>query len=61
MGFCFGDHAALIAATLPGVALTIDFYGAGVRDMRPCGVPPKLELLEQVQARLTRILAAPIA
>ena len=64
MGFCLGGHAALIAATLPGVAVTIDFYGAGVSGMRPGVVPPKLELLElleQVQGRPTRMMAALIA
>ena len=40
VGFCFGGHAALIAATLPGVAATFDFYGAGVSRMRPGGGPP---------------------
>ena len=55
VGFCFGGHAALIAATLPGVAATFDFYGAGVSRMRPGGGPPSLELLSQVKGRLTCI------
>ena len=55
VGSCFGGRAALIAAMLPGVAATFDFYGAGVSRMRPGGGPPMLELLEQVQVRLTCI------
>jgi carboxymethylenebutenolidase len=31
VGFCFGGRAALIAAMLPGVPATFDFYGVGVR------------------------------
>nr|WP_244281345.1 dienelactone hydrolase family protein [Synechococcus sp. UW106] len=53
VGFCFGGHAAFLAATLPGVAAAFDFYGAGVSRMRPGGGPPSLELLPQVAGRLT--------
>lgn len=45
VGFCFGGHLALIAATLPEVAATCDFYGARVASVRPGGGPPTLELL----------------
>ena len=30
VGFCFGGHAAFLAAILPGVEHAFDFYGAGV-------------------------------
>ena len=53
VGFCFGGHAAFLAATLPGVAAAVDFYGAGVSRMRPGGGEPSLALLPQIQARLT--------
>ena len=53
MGFCFGGHAAFLAATLPDVAAAFDFYGAGVSRMRPGGGEPSLALLPEVQARLT--------
>ena len=53
VGFCFGGHAAFLAATLPGVAAAFDFYGAGVSRMRPGGGEPSLALLPEVQARLT--------
>ena len=53
MGFCFGGHAAFLAATLPGVEHAFDFYGAGVSRMRPGGGEPSLALLPEVQARLT--------
>ena len=53
VGFCFGGHAALLAATLPQVRAAFDFYGAGVSTMRPGGGPPSLELLPEVSGRLT--------
>ncbi len=43
VGFCFGGHAALLAASLPEVSHTFDFYGAA----------PSLELVPQVQGQLT--------
>lgn len=52
VGFCFGGHVALLAATLPGVAATCDFYGAGVASGRPGGGPPTLEVLPDVPGRL---------
>ena len=53
VGFCFGGHAAFLAAMLPGVEHAFDFYGAGVSRMRPGGGEPSLKLLPEVQARLT--------
>ncbi|MBE9080411.1 dienelactone hydrolase family protein [Romeria aff. gracilis LEGE 07310] len=32
IGFCFGGHVAYLAATLPEVAATAAFYGAGITD-----------------------------
>ena len=52
VGFCFGGHAALLAATLPAVRRSFDFYGAGVSLMRPGGGPPSLELLPHVSGEL---------
>jgi carboxymethylenebutenolidase len=53
VGFCFGGHAALLAASLPQVSQAFDFYGAGVAQGRPGGGAPSLELLPQVQGQLT--------
>ena len=53
VGFCFGGHAAFLAAMLPGVEHAFDFYGAGVSRMRPGGGEPSLALLPEMQARLT--------
>ena len=53
VGFCFGGHAAFLAATLPGVEEAFDFYGAGVSRTRPGGSDPSLALLPEVVARLT--------
>ncbi len=52
VGFCFGGHAAFLAATLPGVEHAFDFYGAGVSRMRPGGGEPSLALLPEIKARL---------
>ena len=52
-GFCFGGHAALLAATLSQIRHSFDFYGAGVSRMRPGGGAPSLELLPQVSGQLT--------
>jgi carboxymethylenebutenolidase len=52
VGFCFGGHLALIAATLPAVAATCDFYGARVSNFRPGGGAPTLDLLPQIQGHL---------
>jgi carboxymethylenebutenolidase len=53
VGFCFGGHAALLAASLPQVSHTFDFYGAGVVQGRPGGGAPSLALVPRVQGRLT--------
>ena len=53
VGFCFGGHAAFLAATLPGVEHAFDFYGAGVSRMRPGGGEPSLALLPEIQGQLT--------
>ena len=55
VGFCFGGHAALLAATLPQVRAAFDFYGAGVSTMRPGGGAPSLDLLPHVVGELTCI------
>ena len=52
VGFCFGGHAALLAATLADVHVSLDFYGAGVSRGRPGGGAPSLELLPAVQGEL---------
>ncbi len=48
VGFCFGGHLALIAATLEQVGATCDFYGARVSCFRPGGGAPTLALLPQI-------------
>lgn len=52
VGFCFGGHVALLAASLPAVAATVDFYGAGVAAGRPGGGPPSLELVPSIGGTL---------
>jgi len=52
VGFCFGGHVALLAATLSEVVATCDFYGAGVATGRPGGGPPSLDLVPRIEGRL---------
>jgi carboxymethylenebutenolidase len=52
VGFCFGGHLALLAATLPAIGATCAFYGARVSSFRPGGGPPSLELVPQIPGRL---------
>lgn len=42
IGFCFGGHVVYLAATLPEVAATASFYGAGIAVMTPGGGEPTL-------------------
>ena len=52
VGFCFGGHLALLAATLPAIGATCAFYGARVSSFRPGGGRPSLELVSQIPGRL---------
>jgi len=52
VGFCFGGHLALLAATLPAIGATCAFYGARVSSFRPGGGPPSLQLVPQIPGRL---------
>lgn len=55
VGFCFGGHLAMLAATLPQIAATCDFYGARVASFRPgasAGASPTLAVVPQIPGRL---------
>ena len=52
VGFCFGGHLAMLAATLPVIGATCDFYGARVASDRPGGGPPTLAVVPQIPGRL---------
>ena len=52
VGFCFGGHVAMLAATLPAIAATVSFYGAGVASGRPGGGSPTLDLVPSIPGRL---------
>jgi carboxymethylenebutenolidase len=52
VGFCFGGHLALLAATVPAVCATCAFYGARVSSFRPGGGEPTLAVLPQIQGHL---------
>jgi carboxymethylenebutenolidase len=52
VGFCFGGHAAMLAASLPQLRATCDFYGAGVVSGRPGGGPPTLDGVASLPGRL---------
>ena len=52
VGFCFGGHLALLAATLPAVRATCAFYGARVSNVRPGGGAPTLAVVPQIPGHL---------
>lgn len=52
VGFCFGGHLTLLAASLPQVAASCDFYGARVSSFRPGGGPTTLEDLPLIRGRV---------
>jgi carboxymethylenebutenolidase len=56
VGFCFGGHVAMLAATLPAIAATVSFYGAGVASGRPGGGSPTLDLVPSIPGRLLCLL-----
>jgi len=56
VGFCFGGHVAMLAATLPSVAATVSCYGAGVASGRPGGGPPTLDLVPSIPGRVLCLL-----
>ena len=52
IGFCFGGHVAYLAATLPEIAATAAFYGAGISTFTPGGGPPTLSQTPQIQGTI---------
>ena len=52
LGFCFGGHVAMLAATLPRLAASVDCYGAGVVQGSPDGGSPTLDLVPAIPGRL---------
>ena len=52
VGFCFGGHLAMLAATLQVIAASCDFYGARVSTDRPGGGEPTLIDVPQIPGRL---------
>ncbi|MGF1537187.1 MAG: dienelactone hydrolase family protein, partial [Elainellaceae cyanobacterium] len=56
IGFCFGGHVAYLAATLPDVAATASFYGAGIATWCPGNAspdePPTVERTPQISGEL---------
>jgi len=55
IGFCFGGHAALIAASLKGIESTFCFYGAGVTEPRTDTNFAPIDLLEKISGKLNFI------
>ena len=58
VGFCFGGHLAMLAATLPQVVATCDVYGARVSTFRPGGGDPTLSVLPRVHGHLLCLAGA---
>lgn len=58
LGFCFGGHVAMLAASRPEIAASVDCYGAGVVSGRPGGGPPTLDLVPTIPGRLLCLFGA---
>jgi len=52
VGFCFGGHLVMLAATLPVIEASCAFYGARVSTDRPGGGAPTLADVPQIAGRL---------
>ena len=52
IGFCFGGHVAYLAATLPEIAATASFYGAGIPSWCPGEEKPTIERTKDVKGTL---------
>jgi len=49
IGFCFGGHVAYLAATLPEIAVTASFYGAGIPTFTPGGGAPTIDRTPEIR------------
>lgn len=49
IGFCFGGHVAILAATLPDIQATASFYGAGIATMTPGGGSPTITRTKDIK------------
>ncbi|NJL68344.1 MAG: dienelactone hydrolase family protein [Microcoleus sp. SM1_3_4] len=52
IGFCFGGHVAYLATTLPEIAATASFYGAGIATQTPGGGPPTVTRTADIKGAL---------
>ncbi|NJK73389.1 MAG: dienelactone hydrolase family protein [Microcoleus sp. SU_5_6] len=52
IGFCFGGHVAYLATTLPEIAATASFYGAGIATQTPGGGPPTVTRTADIKGTL---------
>jgi carboxymethylenebutenolidase len=52
IGFCFGGHVAYLVATLPAIAATAVFYGAGIATLTPGGGPPTITRTSDIKGTL---------
>jgi carboxymethylenebutenolidase len=52
IGFCFGGHVAYLAATLPDIAATASFYGAGIPTWCPGDGTPTLNRTKEIRGTL---------
>lgn len=52
MGFCFGGHVAYLGATLPAIAATASFYGAGIATFCPGEEQPTITRTHAIQGKI---------
>lgn len=52
IGFCFGGHVTYLGATLPDIAATASFYGAGITTMTPGGGEPTVTKTSEIKGTI---------
>lgn len=52
IGFCFGGHAAYLAATLPDIAATASFYGAQIATWCPGDGEPTINRTKEIKGTI---------
>lgn len=52
IGFCFGGHVVYLGATLPGIAATASFYGAGIANWAPGEGEPTIARTQDIKGKI---------
>jgi carboxymethylenebutenolidase len=52
IGFCFGGHIVYLGATLPEIAVTASFYGAGIANWTPGDGNPTITQTKNIKGKI---------